>query len=477
MVRSFIILIFILFVTILTIGISSRVTRLGSKASESVGETKISGILSKLDSCIKTTICYRLDLTSDKQTYYIQLPKNLVSKSCKNIYLERDCSADSQLQNNESIISLKNKLDHYLGKPVEIRGVISVVGELKVLKLLDIYEMLVTGVYAQGDQKVLVILYHWKNMPDPLPFTSQEVESVIFSGPDSFTGYINEISRARTKISGKVTRWYEIETEYNPNSCSYNLDSLNENLKNDGIDKNQYNRIIYIRPFNPACGYGGSGTTGGYRTEITLDGVVNKALLAHEFGHNLSLGHANFLDCGKNEPNVYDLSNCQKVPYGDSFSPMGYAADVSYHGFHLMSLGYLESGEIKEVKTSGVYRIYRLGRQKDNQVKVVRVYKKDSNRHYYIDYRTSTGIDTNINKEGVGGVIIRISDYLQNTVYNGSMSISYLYPESFLVSSDNLVRAMKDGEIFYDKVNRIKIQQISHNNQYSDVKIDFKVDN
>jgi hypothetical protein len=56
-------------------------------------------------------------------------------------------------------------------------------------------------------------------------------------------------------------------------------------------------------------------------------GDMEKGTLAHELGHNLSLGHASWLECSSSQPNpgFNGLNGCTRHDYGDMVDVMGYA--------------------------------------------------------------------------------------------------------------------------------------------------------
>lgn len=67
-------------------------------------------------------------------------------------------------------------------------------------------------------------------------------------------------------------------------------------------------------------------------------GKMEKATLVHELGHNLSLGHATWIDCSSSQPNpgFNGLSGCTRKNYGDITDVMGFG-DVGYDGGALSS--------------------------------------------------------------------------------------------------------------------------------------------
>ena len=71
--------------------------------------------------------------------------------------------------------------------------------------------------------------------------------------------------------------------------------------------------------------------TGG-NTAAGEDSLTELGTLAHELGHNMSLGHANWFDCaGTTVPDFYG-GGCPENPYGDAVDVMGYGMPGSSGG-------------------------------------------------------------------------------------------------------------------------------------------------
>src|SRR5262249_39165111 len=157
----------------------------------------------------------------------------------------------------------------------------------------------------------------------------------------------------------------------------------------------------------PTFNFGGLASVGARRCWLQGDGV---GLLAHEFGHNLGLGHADFWDTrgpGNDSGPVppppplpvdpasyvgHDSIICAGLDteYGDPFDTMGSGGETSgnrasgqYNSYHKWLLNWLPEGSVKTVTENGTYRLFAYDAPSlvDGQLHALRV-RKDSERNY-----------------------------------------------------------------------------------------------
>ncbi|HTL42557.1 MAG TPA: zinc-dependent metalloprotease family protein [Pseudolysinimonas sp.] len=122
--------------------------------------------------------------------------------------------------------------------------------------------------------------------------------------------------------------------------------------------------LVLLFPYNTNCGGAiGLGTIGGSVNQGGMlwvvggsDQKIRMATLAHELGHNMSLGHADWLECAASSPNagasaqVYGsaisdpgISGCENNYYGDLVDVMGYGYP-GHDGGALSSAAGIRSG-------------------------------------------------------------------------------------------------------------------------------------
>jgi hypothetical protein len=87
-------------------------------------------------------------------------------------------------------------------------------------------------------------------------------------------------------------------------------------------------RAVIVQPQVPSCQFGGEANP----TEVLLNGLLYRALAAHELGHTLGLAHASRWDCAG--------ASCQVNEYGNEFSVMGHG-DGHFNAFEKAKLQWL----------------------------------------------------------------------------------------------------------------------------------------
>lgn len=166
------------------------------------------------------------------------------------------------------------------------------------------------------------------------------------------------------------------------------------------------------------CGYG----LGSIGDSPNSAGFVNVAdrlhpVLTHEIGHNMSLGHANFLVCSGRSDAARSgsgwASGCFEDPYGDSLDNMGGAGSDEPHAPMLSSPHAIRTGMLSSAATvtaaSGTTRVTLLPMSGRAGIRAAKVKDVSTGVTYYVEYRTPTGRDaSNVWDMATGVRVLRV---------------------------------------------------------------------
>ena len=122
-----------------------------------------------------------------------------------------------------------------------------------------------------------------------------------------------------------------------------------------------------------------------------INGSYSAGVTGHELGHSLGLPHAHSIEAGADMFGTPGDAN-ETNEYGNPFDIMGRGgASGHFNAVYKWRIGWMDTAEIKEVKSSGVYRIYA----QDNAVHKdrlmgIRVPSANANYAYWFEYRTAS---------------------------------------------------------------------------------------
>src|SRR3989344_645243 len=224
------------------------------------------------------------------------------------------------------------------GKIIEVTGKLKRDGKIQVsdLSILQEPEPLIANEENLGEQKTVVILVNFRDNQDE-PITLEEAEQYIFDENYQFSlnSFVKENSYERAYVAGDVYGWYNIEMDMGECRDYREIERLAIEEADPDIDFNKnYQRLIILFP---DCNFGlwGIADSIGGKIKIETDEGIKKMsafwmiwtdnlegnlnVMAHEFGHNLGLYHANYYGCEKEV--VRD--NCASYEYGDYVDTMG----------------------------------------------------------------------------------------------------------------------------------------------------------
>jgi hypothetical protein len=189
-----------------------------------------------------------------------------------------------------------------------------------------------------------------------------KIHPTIFTAPGTRTDYATNFSSLQTWITQQITA---------------------AGLKR-GTDYD-----VYVANF-PLINVSWAGLSN-LRDADWINGSYSAGVTGHELGHSLGLPHAHSVEAGTDMFGTPGNAN-QTNEYGNPFDIMGRGgASGHFNAVYKWRIGWLDSNELKEVKTSGVYRVYA----QDNAVHKdrligIRVPSGDPNYAYWFEYRGAT---------------------------------------------------------------------------------------
>lgn len=170
---------------------------------------------------------------------------------------------------------------------------------------------------AIGSHTLTVLPVYWDAAPPSSPTTS-----TLKSLADQTAQYWSEQSAGRITTATAVRAWAKIAP---PTGCD-TVGMFSNAMKANGLTTGTNQHFLVYFPQRSDCGgWAGLASIGG--GQIWVNGAPIIDVFAHEYGHNLGLGHANRLTCtsGGTRVPLAALSSCTSTEYADTADVMGFA--------------------------------------------------------------------------------------------------------------------------------------------------------
>jgi hypothetical protein len=291
-----------------------------------------------------------------------------------------------------------------------------------------------------GDQKTVVIMVTTPASPAfPSGFDATYFTQKYFGGSSlslanySVNLFMQDASQSQTSLSGTVVGPFALGQNF---TCDQSSSLLSAAIAaaDPTVDFSLYRRIIVVFPIS-TCSYAGLGTIGCSR-RTTSDGSFRSSVswipitpsrnsqtllpaIAHEFGHNLGLGHAHTEDFGNI---TLGRMGAQGVidEYGDWDSVMGIS--LSWNSLPIaglfpapqrtMILGWMDLSGYQEVQSSGTFGLVPY--ENASGLRALRILRDPATSSWlWLEYRQPIGI--------IDSSLSLLTNFGPSTVFQGAL--------------------------------------------------------
>ncbi|HEX7537182.1 MAG TPA: hypothetical protein VF391_09275 [Dermatophilaceae bacterium] len=268
------------------------------------------------------------------------------------------------------------------------------------------------GTYTPATRRLFVAVVTPKGWSPANAVTEAQINTQV----TNTSGYWSTVSAGGVKMS--------VATITAPYTSAYTCGSpwslWSEATTRTGFTSAQNTSLVVeLPPGASGCGYG-LGTVGANVNDDGMLYVSDKVfpVLAHELGHNMSLMHANTLECPSASDSAYNGtgwtgSGCQEVSYDDGTDVMA-ASRPDYAPFlsspQSLRTGILPGSAATMVSAAGTSAVTLNALGTGSGVRAAEVVDPSTDVTYYVEYRVATLPDTaDIRGHAVGVRVLRFN--------------------------------------------------------------------
>ena len=308
---------------------------------------------------------------------------------------------------------------------------------------------------AIKEARIAIILFNFQNDRSE-PESQESMLQKTFTDRSSAANFYKENSLQQLNMTGDVYGYYTVPYNREEGACNNFewAEAAEAEAEKNGVDLSNYPYRFYVFPGDTACYSSAWATLYSSPARAWFAGSTNSYIVAHEFGHNLGLLHANFLDCGNKSIGDFAnyLSDCQNREYDDYTDIMGRGQLLHFNAPHKMAAGWLSNDQIATVSATGTHTVtYNENQSVGN--KVIHIPLSGYRGNYYLGYRQPVGFDSTLAPGVTNGIQLHYSDYpIQTQILNvnpGNPTSDYW-------------NSLVDQQSFTDAQNGITITQLSH---------------
>lgn len=248
--------------------------------------------------------------------------------------------------------------------------------------------------WTEGAKKALVIMVDFADMPgvpkanNGVPYTEASLRQVFSQG---VTPFYEDTSYGKTSLTLEtvtpVLRLPQPVSFYSstPANQPQMLADARAAARAAGIEPNDYNLDMVLFSWTPLYQWGGLASLGADAAYI--NGAFNFYVVAHEFGHNYGLPHANRWQ--SNDGSI--MGPGANDEYGDNYDTMGGGGVVQSVKSHFNTaykrrLDWLTASDVRVATENGTYRIFATDVTTATGVRALKI-PRTATSDYWVEFR------------------------------------------------------------------------------------------